>query len=212
MAGSRSSADWRSSQPRSCNCHGISRSLTRRLTLIEERQARIASDIDGLVEETNRNIAVQKAAFAATDDELRLLGAEDRHLASRADASVSLHEQSARRLRALEATAQVALARLDEAKAIHRSTLLQTSALGDLVAEARQIGAARVASTDPARLKAIDEHAHDELYLAFENRFRGSPQEIAERCKRYIPLIRETPGVVARAAWCSISAAAAANG
>jgi O-antigen chain-terminating methyltransferase len=173
--------------------------VARRLTLIEERQARIARDIDQLVSEANHNTHLQKVAFAAADDELRLLDDEARHLSARADDSETFEDEAAARLKAIETTIlaaqRLADAKLEEAKAVHRSTMLQTSALGAIVTEARQLGAARLAATDPAPLASLDDHAHDELYLAFENRFRGAPEEIAERCRRYLPLIAATPGV-----------------
>ncbi len=170
--------------------------IARRLTIIEERQARLVRDIDHLVTEVNHNIHLQKVAFAAADDDLRLLDSETRHLASRAD---EFEDDAGSRLKAIEttiATAQrLAAAKLEEANAVHRAIMLQTSALGAIVSEARQIGAARLAAADPGKLEALDDHAHDELYLAFENRFRGAPEEIAERCRRYLPLIAATPGV-----------------
>jgi len=190
--------------------------IERRLALGEERQIRIIRDLDGLFASVNGSVSAQKAIVAGLEEELTVAASETQRRADRMDARLDAMDSSLRaadddlaaalrasnlRIAATEAeqegAARLASAKLEQAKAVYRKTLLETAELGALITEARKLGPERIAAADPARLEAIDEHALDELYLAFENKFRGAPEEIAARCKRYLPLLAATPGVVA---------------
>lgn len=46
-------------------------------------------------------------------------------------------------------------------------------------------------------LQAVEDASLDSLYVAFENRFRGSTELISERLRRYLDLVRETAPVAA---------------
>lgn len=46
-------------------------------------------------------------------------------------------------------------------------------------------------------LQAVEDTSLDSLYVAFENRFRGSTELISERLRRYLDLVRETAPVAA---------------
>ncbi len=48
----------------------------------------------------------------------------------------------------------------------------------------------------PEHARAAARAAHDSAYVAFENRFRGSSEEIRERLRDYVPLFREREPVV----------------
>lgn len=64
------------------------------------------------------------------------------------------------------------------------------SALGRTIAQARS---AQPASGDPpAALDGIDDHMLDSLYVAFEDRFRGSKADISSQIERYVEMVRTT--------------------
>lgn len=76
-----------------------------------------------------------------------------------------------------------------------RSALAEARQL--LADQARQIGllVARSQSAPGTPPPDLAAHAHDALYLALENRFRGAPEEIAARSARYLPLLAANPAV-----------------
>ncbi|WP_172124348.1 MULTISPECIES: methyltransferase domain-containing protein [unclassified Devosia] len=86
---------------------------------------------------------------------------------------------------------------LGEMRAMREQSLAQTGHVAELVATARQ----SVAQTSPAVIEPaiadIEAHGLDDLYLAFENRFRGTRAEIAAKIARYLPLFQRNPAVAA---------------
>lgn len=154
--------------------------IERRMSLGEERQQRVLHDIDRMVAEMNRTIIGAKTTFAEVETEFDATSAQIEELVL----------DGRRQDREIEA-------KLEEAKATHRQSLIETGQLRALVADARRLlPAARDGAAGDA-LAAIDEHALDDLYLAFENRFRGAPETIAERLRRYLPVMAATPAVAA---------------
>jgi hypothetical protein len=74
----------------------------------------------------------------------------------------------------------------------NRAELLdQSRRLGLLLADVRRRLDAPFASDEAARLEAPDDHRLDPLYVAFEDRFRGSRPDIRERQRAHLPLLRE---------------------
>lgn len=80
-------------------------------------------------------------------------------------------------------------------------TLFELKATRQLIAEEslqlrRLIDEARAALPEKPALhetvEALDDHALDSLYVAFENRFRGSTAEIGKRTERYLPIFKQT--------------------
>ncbi|WP_312794183.1 class I SAM-dependent methyltransferase [Tianweitania sp.] len=80
-----------------------------------------------------------------------------------------------------------------------------TSARRQLVEQQRQLttfidsarGALPAASLQAPLLQSAEDASLDSLYVAFENRFRGSTDLISQRLRRYLDLTRETPPVAA---------------
>lgn len=71
----------------------------------------------------------------------------------------------------------------------------QTRLLAGFVDQARSAVPAAPEILEVAN--CVDEHALDSLYVAFENRFRGSTDDIAKRLLRYLPIFRHSGAVAA---------------
>ena len=84
---------------------------------------------------------------------------------------------------------------LSELKATRQLIAEERLQLRRLIDEARAALPDRSSAQDTA--KALDEHALDSLYVAFENRFRGSTAEISKRSERYLPIFKQVPPVAA---------------
>ena len=86
---------------------------------------------------------------------------------------------------------------LAEIRATRQLITEESVQLARLIAEARAV---LPQSTEPRTLvESMDDHALDSLYVAFENRFRGSTAEIGKRSERYLPVFRQTEPVAAGA-------------
>jgi SAM-dependent methyltransferase len=75
-----------------------------------------------------------------------------------------------------------------------RAVLGQHAAsLGKLIDAAK----AALPEASGAHVAAIEDHALDDLYLAFENKFRGTRAEISRRSERYLPVIGRAAPIAA---------------
>jgi len=82
---------------------------------------------------------------------------------------------------------------LSELKATRELIAEERLQLRRLIDEARAALPDRSSARDT--VEALDEHALDSLYVAFENRFRGSTAEIGKRSERYLPIFKQAPPV-----------------
>lgn len=106
----------------------------------------------------------------------------------RAERNVSDLQQELARVRE-DATKAVS-----EVVATRQLIARQQAELRRLVDEARFVLPKAEATT---AVEALDDHALDAFYVAFENRFRGSTAEIGKRSERYLPIFRQTEAVAA---------------
>lgn len=83
---------------------------------------------------------------------------------------------------------------VSEVMATRQLIARQQAELRRLVDEAR---AALPKAEAPTPVEALEDHALDAFYVAFENRFRGSTAEIGKRSERYLPIFRQTEAVAA---------------
>lgn len=90
---------------------------------------------------------------------------------------------------------QDAAAALSEIKATRQLIVEESVQLKRLIDQARSVLPAMSAAQAP--VEALDEHRLDSLYVAFENRFRGSTAEIGKRSERYLPVFKHTGPVAA---------------
>mgnify|MGYP001551069552 CR=1 FL=1 len=161
--------------------------LERRLGIIEERQKRIIADLDTFGAGAAAVHSSIKSVVSVIEQELvDLQSATQNHQ--------TLNEQSQVRISELKVFAE---ARAEEAKATHRKTLREAAALTEMVSALNSTSAQGAGTAIATATAAIDDHALDDLYLAFENRFRGSPETIAARCERYVPMMTATSPVAA---------------
>ena len=84
---------------------------------------------------------------------------------------------------------------LSELTAARRQLAEQQRQLTSFIENARS--ALPEASTQAPSLQAAEDASLDSLYVAFENRFRGSTDLISQRLRRYLDLTRETSTVAA---------------
>lgn len=84
---------------------------------------------------------------------------------------------------------------LSEVKATRQLIAEQSLQLRRLIDEARHALPDRLADKVP--LNELEDHTLDSLYVAFENRFRGSTAEISKRSERYLPIFKQTAPVAA---------------
>lgn len=128
-----------------------------------------------------------------TEDVNAALGAIRRNQAS-LEQRLTLAEQSGETTRRrAEDIADIATSALAEIRATRQEIASQRAALSQLISQARE-------TLPPEQHKAIDaieDASLDSLYVAFENRFRGSTDEIARRALRYMPLFRASEPVAA---------------
>lgn len=80
---------------------------------------------------------------------------------------------------------------LSEIRAIRQEVSGGRAALGQLIEMAK----AEMPKGTEEVLKTVEDTTFDSLYVAFENRFRGSTTEIARRTERYLPILLATPPV-----------------
>jgi len=98
----------------------------------------------------------------------------------------------AARLTAVTRDAVRRAAQADETAQRNRAELLdQSRRLGLLLADVRKRLDQPFTPDEVARLEEADDHRLDTLYVAFEDRFRGSRPDIRERQRTHLPLLRE---------------------
>jgi O-antigen chain-terminating methyltransferase len=99
-------------------------------------------------------------------------------------------EQDAAKAREASETAmETSVGALSEIRAIRQEVANGRSALGQLIDAAKAIQPNGTKDV----LENVEDPSLDSLYVAFENRFRGSTTEIGRRAERYLPIFRITP-------------------
>lgn len=173
--------------------------LERRLAEIENRHARTAVDIDGMASAVAQLQAALRPALAEIENELielrdvsEQLLHEDQEIRSWLERLVDRVDDAQTRITDVKAFAD---AKLGEAKATYRKTLAEMSALKRLLSSTSQDRSVPDEGLSLSVAQQLDEHALDDLYLAFENKFRGSPELISARSERYLPMMAATPAV-----------------
>lgn len=83
-------------------------------------------------------------------------------------------------------------AAFSELAAARRQLAVQSQALSDLIEKAGRPGAAPI---EPKAAQHLADASLDTLYVAFENRFRGSTAAISERLQRYLDMFRRSDPV-----------------
>jgi SAM-dependent methyltransferase len=145
--------------------------LHRRVAAADRRSREQVAAINGVLGDIRRSLAYVDSEIARTD--------------ALAQEGVTLARQS---LDGMDnATMELAVAR--------RIVAEQTARLAGIIDTIKS-----KAPSDPAALKVLEETGAlglDALYLAFENRFRGSMAVIAERQARYLAMIRQIEPVAA---------------
>ncbi|MBN9034394.1 bifunctional 2-polyprenyl-6-hydroxyphenol methylase/3-demethylubiquinol 3-O-methyltransferase UbiG [uncultured Rhizobium sp.] len=115
---------------------------------------------------------------------------------ARVDMRLELHEREAATDRLQTQTAiEEAGKTLSELKATRRLIAEESLQLRRLIDEARAALPEKPVLRET--VEALDDHALDSLYVAFENRFRGSTAEIGKRTERYLPIFKQTGPVAA---------------
>jgi 2-polyprenyl-3-methyl-5-hydroxy-6-metoxy-1,4-benzoquinol methylase len=105
---------------------------------------------------------------------------------------VTIAEQDAANAREAFGTAmEASVGALSEIRAIRQEVANGRSALGQLIDAAKAVQPNGTKDV----LENVEDPSLDSLYVAFENRFRGSTTEIARRAERYLPILRITPPV-----------------
>ncbi len=150
------------------NLPGTLQRIHRRLAAGEQRHKQS-------VEATNKALLAIRRALIETGVELQALSRSAEDHSTRIDV---IGEQT-----------------LGEMRAMREQSLAQTERIGSLVASAHTT-LDQAAPAQPA-LAALEAHGLDDLYLAFENRFRGSRAEIAAKIGRYLPLFQRNRAVAA---------------
>lgn len=93
----------------------------------------------------------------------------------------------------MEEAIDTATSALSELRATRSEVARQRTALGQFLEVARGKSTLETQSS----LMEIEEAGLDTFYVAFENRFRGSTDEISARSERYLPIFRSTFPVTA---------------
>jgi len=172
---------------------GIVATLERRISGVDRQNRELRQDamrcmaeVEAIATEIHDEIASLRAEL---DD---AVGALKAGLEGAAQDAGERFARVGERLDRLDATVGAAL---DEANATRRKTLIEARALSELVDEAKaRLPAVIAPERASAAVETLDEHALDDLYLAFENKFRGSREEISRRMGRYVPLFQELVG------------------
>lgn len=159
--------------------------LERRLAEIENRHARTVLDIDGIARSVAQLQTALIPAFAEIENELIELS----------DVSEELRLSLGRAHTRITDIKALADAKLGEAKATYQKTLAEMGALKRLLPPSSPEEAVLDQGLPLSVAQQLDEHALDDLYLAFENKFRGSPDLISARSERYLPMMAATAAV-----------------
>lgn len=166
--------------------------LERRLAEIENRHARTVLDIDGMAGTVAQLQTALIPAFAEIENELIELSDVSEELRLSLERLLGRVDDAHTRITDVKAFAD---AKLGEAKATYQKTLAEMSALKRLLSSNSQDRSVLDQGLPPSVAQQLDEHALDDLYLAFENKFRGSPDLISARSERYLPMMAATPAV-----------------
>lgn len=167
--------------------------LDRRLAEIENRHQRTVADIDGMAAAVAQLQAALKPVLAEVANELIELRHEDEELRAWLERLVDRVDDAHTRITDVKVLAD---AKIGEAKATYYKTLAETSAVRQLLSSTSpQDGPVLDQGLPPSLAQQLDDHALDDLYLAFENKFRGSPDLISARIERYLPMMAATPAV-----------------
>ena len=173
--------------------------LERRLAIIEDRQSRMVADADEMAAFVGHVHAALMPTLSLIDNELvelrdgsEMLLREDQERRLSLERLIGRIDDAHSRVKEVQAFAD---SKLEEAKATHRKTLAEASALRHLLGSALPLKASNDPGVISEAIQKVDEHALDDLYLAFENKFRGTPAMIAARCERYLPVMAGTPAV-----------------
>lgn len=143
----------------------------RRLATVAQRHVELISSVNTSLSAIRKNQAHVDMRMDITE----------RDAADSRDFSLSAREDAAKALSEIKATRQLIV---EESLQLRR-----------LIDEARAVLPEK--SVVPAPVEALDDHALDSLYVAFENRFRGSTVEIGKRSERYLPIFKQTAPVAA---------------
>ena len=142
---------------------------------IEDRQARFATRIDRAIESSHATIVGLRDDLATV---LALVHDNQRHVAELRTALDSLSKDKVDRVEAID-SAKKTTAELAE---LHRVVSASQSQLA-------AIEAAAAAARARAELEDAEAHSLDPFYLAFEDFFRGTHQDIKSRVAAYLPTI-----------------------
>lgn len=167
----------------------IVRSTTsQRLAIVSERHQRLIGEVNAALSA----IRMHEAAF-----DMRMGMAEQEALDMRRDAGRIYDEAQLLNDTSLKA--------LSEIRAIRHEIAGGRAALGQWIDRAKAAlpldgpaGASETASdlaTGASEIKTIEDQSLDSLYVAFENRFRGSTAEISRRSERYLPIFEQSEPV-----------------
>lgn len=174
------------------------------------RLARRVPGLGGAVLRATRLVRAERALkqlesrFAGAEEQARRSLARDRAIASGTNAAIlavrgRLSEMEAS-LSEAERLAREAAGRADALSAARASLREQSIEIRRVLDEAARAGGlAAAAASDPAAVAGAARRGLDDLYLAFEDRFRGSREEIRERQRRYVGLVRDLEPVRAGA-------------
>lgn len=149
---------------------------SRRLSLLAERHTALIHEINTALSSVRKNQALLDAGHMEV--EKRTSVTEHRAAEARADAETSKDRANAS---------------LSEIRSIRQEIVAQRNALDSLIAEARS----KLPVEHQQAVRDLEEVSLDSLYVAFENRFRGSTSEILRRSERYLPIFTENKPIAA---------------
>ncbi len=152
---------------------------------LERQVAQLDSRLDAMEDSLTASLlalADRVAAQTARLDRLARLEAmlEDGSLATKLDAADALRLGADSRLAQVEATV-----------AQNRQDVIDQQRRIGLMLEALRRRSGPVSAEELAELNAQDDHAFDSLYVAFEDRFRGTREDITQRQRFYLPILAE---------------------
>lgn len=155
----------------------------RRLSLLSERHTALIHEINSTLSAIRKNQTIHDAnqsflESAQSAVEKRMTMTEYRAADARADA---------------EASKDKAIASLSEIRSIRQEIVAQRAAVNALIADAR----AKLPAEHQDVVTQLEDASLDSLYVAFENRFRGSTSEILRRSERYLPIFRTNKPIAA---------------
>ncbi|WP_198585977.1 methyltransferase domain-containing protein [Pararhizobium haloflavum] len=160
--------------------------LRQRLSAMDERHGH-------LVDQANETISAIRRTLRDFDMHVdRSLAGVDRAMREHEVALGKTEEKSEKALSLIADATATSSNAASAARAAQTMLVDRSQHLSRLIEEARR---ALPETSTPARqtVEVLDEHKLDELYLAFENRFRGSREEITARVRRYIPAMKTLP-------------------